>query len=211
MGRRKPILADHKNVKSKLVAPFNEAFAPMREVSWINTIIPELLWIALIQEKYGPQRGVEIIAAFTRDVRASEPSRQEVIWAAAGKYASIPLQPPHRPRWREGPRQLRGSRSAARQLLIFKVDIARKRDCSRGSPAFVAELVFWRHHRPFPFGLRSGQSGANTDCLWRRINERGDAEKDHCEYGQRAGENDELARFLTGLHLSPLLRGPHAI
>lgn len=89
MGKRKPILSDHKRVKSKLVAPFNAAFGPMREVSWINTMIPELLWIALVQEKYGPRRGVEIITAFTRDIRASDPSRQEVIWAAAGKYASI--------------------------------------------------------------------------------------------------------------------------
>ena len=91
MGIRKPILADHKKVKSKLVTPFNVAFGPMREVSWINTMISELLWIALVQEKYGPQRGVEIITAFTRDIRASDPSRQEVIWAAAGKYASIPI------------------------------------------------------------------------------------------------------------------------
>jgi hypothetical protein len=91
MDRRKPILADHKQVTSKLVTPFNDAFGPMREVSWINTMIPELLWIALVQEKCGPQRGLEIITAFTRDVRASDPSRQEVIWAAAGKYASIPI------------------------------------------------------------------------------------------------------------------------
>jgi hypothetical protein len=92
MSDRKPILADHKKVKSKLVTPFNDAFGPMHEVSWINTMIPELLWIALVQDKYGPRRGVEIITAFTRDVRASEPSRQEVIWAAVGKYASIPAE-----------------------------------------------------------------------------------------------------------------------
>ncbi len=90
ISKREPILADHRQIKSKLVTPFNDAFGPMREVSWINTMIPELLWIALVQEKYGPQRGVEIITNFTRDVRASEPSRQEVIWASAGKYASIP-------------------------------------------------------------------------------------------------------------------------
>ena len=90
MGTRKPILADHRKVKSKLVAPFNDAFGPMREVSWINTMVPELLWIALVHEKHGSRRGVEIITAFTRDVRASDPARQGVIWAAAGKYASIP-------------------------------------------------------------------------------------------------------------------------
>ena len=90
ISKQEPILTDHKMVRSKLVTPFNDAFGAMREVSWINTMIPQLLWIALVQEKYGLQRGVEITTCFTRDVRASELGRQEVIWAAAGKYASIP-------------------------------------------------------------------------------------------------------------------------
>ncbi len=46
-GKRPPVLGDHKRVKSKLVTPFNDAFGPMREVSWINVMIPELLWIGL--------------------------------------------------------------------------------------------------------------------------------------------------------------------
>ena len=91
MNKRSPILADHKKVKSKLVTSFNDAFGPICEVSWINTMIPDLLWIALVQEKFGPRRGVEIITAFTRDVRASDPSRETVMWAAAGKYASVPV------------------------------------------------------------------------------------------------------------------------
>jgi hypothetical protein len=87
---RKPVLSDHKRIKSKLVTPFNDAFGPPREVSWINTMIPELLWIALVQEKYGARRGVEIITAFTRAVRASRVDRAKTIWAAAGKFKSIP-------------------------------------------------------------------------------------------------------------------------
>lgn len=38
----------------------------------------------------GPRRGVEIITAFTRDVRASDSKRDSTIWAAAGKYADLP-------------------------------------------------------------------------------------------------------------------------
>lgn len=89
-GKRTPVLGDHKRVKSKLVTPFNDAFGPMREVSWINMMIPELLWIALVQKAWGPRRGVEIITAFTRDVRASDPTRNRTIWAAAGKFAALP-------------------------------------------------------------------------------------------------------------------------
>lgn len=89
-AKRTPVLRDHKRVRSKLVTPFNEAFGPMREVSWINTMIPELLWIALLQDAWGPRRGIEIITAFTRDVRASDPSRAPTIWASAGKFAGLP-------------------------------------------------------------------------------------------------------------------------
>jgi len=88
--KRTPVLGDHKKVKSKLVTPFNDLFGPMHEVSWINKMIPELLWIALVQEAWGPRRGVEIITAFTRDVRASDPVRDRTIWAAAGKFAGLP-------------------------------------------------------------------------------------------------------------------------
>jgi len=89
-GKRTPVLGDHKRVKSKLVTPFNDAFGPMREVSWINMMVPELLWIALVQNAWGARRGVEIITAFTRDVRASDPARNRTIWAAAGKFAALP-------------------------------------------------------------------------------------------------------------------------
>ncbi len=88
-GKRKLVLGDHKRVKSKLVTPFNDRLGPMREVSWINTMIPELLWIALVQKAWGPHRGVEIITAFTRDVRASDSTRDRTIWAAAGKFAAL--------------------------------------------------------------------------------------------------------------------------
>jgi len=89
-GKRTPVLGDHKRIGSKLVTPFNDAFGALREVSWINLMIPELLWIALVQHAWGPRRGVEIITAFTRDVRASDPTRAQTIWAAAGKFASLP-------------------------------------------------------------------------------------------------------------------------
>jgi hypothetical protein len=90
MSTRKPVLADHRRVKSRLVTPFNDAFGSLHEVSWVNTMIPELLWIALVQEQFGPHRGVEIITAFTRDVRASQADRASTIWAAAGKFDAIP-------------------------------------------------------------------------------------------------------------------------
>jgi hypothetical protein len=95
MAPRTPILADHRRVKSRLIAPFNDMLGAMHDVSWINTMIPELLWIALIQDMHGARRGVEIITAFTRDVRANSVDRSTIIWAAAGKFTAIPADVLH--------------------------------------------------------------------------------------------------------------------
>ena len=90
MSPRKPVLADHKRVKSKLVTPFNEMLGPLREVSWVNTMIPELLWIALLQDVFGPHKCVELLTAFTRDLRSTSPERADAVWAGAGQFRTIP-------------------------------------------------------------------------------------------------------------------------
>jgi hypothetical protein len=87
---RKYVLTDHKRVKSKLVTPFNDMFGPMQEVSWINTMIPELLWIALLQDVLGPHKCAELLTAFTRDLRSTNLERADTVWAGAGKFRTVP-------------------------------------------------------------------------------------------------------------------------
>jgi hypothetical protein len=90
MTARTPVLADHKRVRSRLVTPFNTMLGPTRDVSWINTMIPELLWLALLHDAVGDHRAVEIVTAFSRDLRATSPDRDRTIWAAAGKFSHLP-------------------------------------------------------------------------------------------------------------------------
>ena len=90
MNQRESVLSDHKRVRSKLITPFNDTFGGVRDVSWVNTMIPELLWIALLHEKHGDRRAVEIVTAFTRDVRTSSAVTSQRIWAAAGAFAYLP-------------------------------------------------------------------------------------------------------------------------
>ncbi|MFH8651975.1 hypothetical protein ACH37Y_04570 [Sphingomonas paucimobilis] len=87
---RTSVLSDHKRVRSKLVTPFNDMFGGTKDVSWINTMIPELLWIAFLHDTYGDARAVEIVTAFTRDVRALSVTASQSIWAAAGRYTDLP-------------------------------------------------------------------------------------------------------------------------
>jgi hypothetical protein len=90
MSGRTPVLGDHKRVKSKLVTPFNDLLGPTRDVSWTNTMIPELLWIALLHDAHGDHRAVEIVTCFTRATRAYAPEFGDTVFAAAGKFVELP-------------------------------------------------------------------------------------------------------------------------
>lgn len=90
MNGRKPVLSDHKRVKSKLITPFNDLLGPTRDVSWINTMIPELLWIALLHDAHGDRCAVEIVTRFTRAARAYASAFSDTVFAAAGKFSELP-------------------------------------------------------------------------------------------------------------------------
>jgi hypothetical protein len=87
MAKRPKILADHKKRGQTLVPPFTENFGPIQEVSWIKTIMPELLWIALIQYQHGHKRGVELITSLTRIARLIIPSTDLQTFAFASSYS----------------------------------------------------------------------------------------------------------------------------
>lgn len=67
MGKQE-ILQDHKKTGKTFQPPFTHKLGPLHEISWVKTMIPELFWIAIIQDCYGHQMGVEIITAFSRIV-----------------------------------------------------------------------------------------------------------------------------------------------
>lgn len=92
MSQRTLVLGDHKRVKSKLITPFNDQIGPMRDVSWINTMIPELFWIALLHDAHGHHIAVQIVTAFTRAVRGHSAGYSDKVWAAAGKFSEIPQE-----------------------------------------------------------------------------------------------------------------------
>lgn len=65
---KQEILQDHKKTGKTFQPPFTHKLGPLHEISWVKTMIPELFWIAIIQDYYGHQKGVEIITALSRAV-----------------------------------------------------------------------------------------------------------------------------------------------
>lgn len=61
--KQKKILADHKQVGKKLIPPMLQLSGGINFVKWLDHILPELIWIGLLQEKLGIKRSVEVCNA----------------------------------------------------------------------------------------------------------------------------------------------------
>lgn len=68
---KEKILSDHKRIKKKLIPPMLQLSGGIVYAKWLNNVLPELIWIGLLQEKLGIRRSVEIcgeIAAIGKEV-----------------------------------------------------------------------------------------------------------------------------------------------
>ena len=74
----------------------------------MNTIIPELSWIGLIQNQHGHRRGVELITSIARTARSARSGGSCQIFAAASSYSEVSV-----PEWA----QLRETMAATGDLL----------------------------------------------------------------------------------------------
>jgi hypothetical protein len=59
MAKKKTVLGDHKKVGSKFIPPMMQ-FPNWNEISYINQILPEIIWMGLINDKYGYRSGINL-------------------------------------------------------------------------------------------------------------------------------------------------------
>lgn len=63
MSKKEPILQDHKRQGKKLLPPFNYMLTPgLTDLSWVDIIMPELIWISLLNDSYGYAEGARLVA-----------------------------------------------------------------------------------------------------------------------------------------------------
>ena len=90
-GKRKPVLADHekRNKGKLLVPPLVAAVGPFSYVSWIETIIPETVWIGLLHEMFGENEGTSLALDLAKT--ASEIARKSLdgFFFGASEYAAL--------------------------------------------------------------------------------------------------------------------------
>ena len=59
------ILSDHRQLGKKFIPPMQQ-LGPWKDANWIGLILPEILWIALLNDCYGWVRGAELSLALAR-------------------------------------------------------------------------------------------------------------------------------------------------
>jgi hypothetical protein len=84
VDRGRSVLEGHGREKKKIVPPF--AALPLTQTSFTADIFPELLWLALLLDRYGYRRGIEIAAPFQASLHKLDKSRP---WYRTSELADI--------------------------------------------------------------------------------------------------------------------------
>lgn len=69
---RKRVLVDHAQKGKILIPPFVHRLGGLHEVSWVQTLVPELAWIGVLHDRFGDKRAVELITAISRAARNAD-------------------------------------------------------------------------------------------------------------------------------------------
>jgi hypothetical protein len=63
---RENVLKGHIKKKGVFISPFNYNMITFKELSWVNTILPELFWIALLIQMNGEKTGIDTALALCK-------------------------------------------------------------------------------------------------------------------------------------------------
>lgn len=77
--REKRVLSDHKQVGKRFIPPFVHGLDKLQEMKWVDALLPELLWLAILNQRHGLERGAELAVAVAR-AGASEIHSEKKIW-----------------------------------------------------------------------------------------------------------------------------------
>ena len=69
MSKTKKILKDHKKVGKKFIPPMLQLQGGMKFVKWLDNILPEILWIGMMQEKLGIKKSIEVCCAIAEAMK----------------------------------------------------------------------------------------------------------------------------------------------
>lgn len=82
------VLKNHKKVGSKFIPSFSQ-LGGLTEISYVNQILPEIIWMGLINDKLGYQKGVDLVARLTKNVFALKETKKFVNFALVSNFGLL--------------------------------------------------------------------------------------------------------------------------
>lgn len=83
------VLSDHKRVGKRFIPPFVHTLGGLQEVKWVDVPLPELLWLALLNHRYGLKRGAELAVAVARAASGTLATAKKVWFGAISAFGMI--------------------------------------------------------------------------------------------------------------------------
>ena len=85
MQKKKQILGDHKKKGSKFIPPMLQ-LDKMNEISYINQILPEIIWMGLLNDKFGYKKGIEVSTKLAKFASELSKSKKKITFALSSSY-----------------------------------------------------------------------------------------------------------------------------
>jgi len=86
---RRSVLSDHKKVGKKFLPPFNYMLPTFEDFSYIDMVLPEIVWIALLHDGYGVGEGAELARALSNAAIQSAVREKNAFYGHVGAYVDL--------------------------------------------------------------------------------------------------------------------------
>jgi hypothetical protein len=88
--KRTQVLADHEKRGKRLVPPLIAGVGPISYVPWVNKIIPEVIWIALLHYSLGEIEGTSTALDLARAAEKSATQTPLPLFVGVSDYCTLP-------------------------------------------------------------------------------------------------------------------------
>ena len=82
-------LADHRKVGNKYIPPLTAELGPLTEIRWVNDLVPEFVWLALLSTRYGPKMGTDLARRLALAANAARGAKRKAWFALTSAYAEL--------------------------------------------------------------------------------------------------------------------------
>lgn len=82
-------LADHKKIGKKFVPPLIAELGRFSEIRWVNDLVPEFVWLALLCDRHGLQTGTDLARRLALAATDARRAKRREWFALASAYAEL--------------------------------------------------------------------------------------------------------------------------